>query len=191
MTLVGHVLTGTAIGLTVMPEYPRKSQKTIHLLVFAFLATMPDWPFKNWGHDKYYISHSIFTNLLFIGLAWIILFIIPRLWKKYSVSSETWIVSWQLIVGGSVAWLSHLLLDTFYNHGKGVAMFWPVSDARLALPIPWLALSIRPFFANVAGNARIFLLELVTFFPLVMLALILRKSGILPQRSKAGAQQRL
>jgi len=177
MTFVGHVLTGAAIGMVAMPDYPRKSQKTIHLLVFALLATVPDWPFKNWGHELYYFSHSIFINLLFIGLGWVILFITPRLWKKYSLDSETWQVSWQLMLGGSLAWLSHLLLDTFYNHGKGLMMFWPVSDARLALPVPWLAVASRPFLPVSAGNVRIFLLEFLTFLPLVILANLIHKTG--------------
>jgi hypothetical protein len=29
---------------------------------------------------------------------------------------------WLVLAGGGVAWLSHLLLDTFYNHGLGLAM---------------------------------------------------------------------
>jgi hypothetical protein len=34
-------------------------------------------------------------------------------------------------------------LDSLYNHGHGVAIFWPLSDVRLALPIPWFA--VAPF----------------------------------------------
>jgi hypothetical protein len=26
-----------------------------------------------------------------------------------------------------------------YIHGKGIAVFWPFSEARLALPLPWFA----------------------------------------------------
>jgi membrane-bound metal-dependent hydrolase YbcI (DUF457 family) len=37
------------------------------------------------------------------------------------------------------ALLSHYLLDSFYNHGRGIALFWPISDGRLALPIPWFS----------------------------------------------------
>ena len=170
------MLTGTAIGIVVMPDYPRTRQKTIFLLVFALLATVPDWPVRSWGHVKYYVSHSIFTNLLFIGLGWIILFILPRIWRKYSINSKFQGIRWQLMLGGSLAWLSHLLLDTFYNHRKGLLMFWPVSDARLAIPIPWLAVVSRPFLPVSAGNLRILLLDFLTFFPLVILAIIIRKT---------------
>ena len=186
MTFVGHVLTGTAIGVVAMPEYQSKRQKTIFLLVFALLATVPDWPFRTWGHLKYYVSHSIFTNLLLIGLGWIILYIIPIVWRKYSVNSKTWVISWQLMLGGSFAWLSHLLLDTFYNHKKGLAMFWPFSDARLALPIPWLAVVSRPFLPVTVGNLRILLLDFLTFFPLVLLAIIIRKI-IIQNKSRKSA----
>jgi VanZ family protein len=159
-----------------MPDDRRASQKTIHILVCALLATLPDWPIKNWGHDRYYFSHSIFNNLLLIGLGWTIFYVIPRIWRKYSSNSKISGVSWQLMIGGSLAWLSHLLLDTFYNHRKGLMMFWPLSDARLALPIPWLAVVRRPLLPVTAGNIRILLLDFVTFFPLVILAIVIRKA---------------
>jgi VanZ family protein len=178
MTLVGHMLTGTAIGVVAMPEYQGTRQKTAFLLAFALLATVPDWPFRSWGHIKYYVSHSIFTNLLLIGLGWIIFYFLPRIWRKPSIKSENWELSWQLMLGGSLAWLSHLLLDTFYNHKKGLAMFWPFSDARIALPVPWLAVVSRPFLPVSAVNLRILLLDFLTFFPLVLVAIIIRKALI-------------
>jgi hypothetical protein len=178
MTLVGHMLTGTAIGVVTMPNYPRTRQKTIFLLVFALLATVPDWPFRNWGHAKYYVSHSIFINLLLIGIVGTILYIAPRTWRKHSLIPATHSLSWQVMLGGSLAWMSHLLLDTFYNHKKGLAMFWPLSSARLALPIPWLAVASRPFLPVTTGNLRIILLDFLTFFPLVIFAIIIRKTFI-------------
>jgi hypothetical protein len=173
MTEVGHAITGTAIGLSVMPNYPRKHQIMFYLMIFALLATIPDWPIKDWGHDLYYVSHSIFSNLLLIALGWVIWLVITRL--RVNDRPGSWHVSWQIMLAGSAAWLSHLLLDTFYNHAKGLLMFWPVSEARLALPIPWLSLSIRPFFNNLAGNGRVFLLEAVTFLPLVFMTIAIRR----------------
>jgi hypothetical protein len=36
---------------------------------FIALSLVPDYRIPNWGHDRYYISHSIFTNaLLMLGL---------------------------------------------------------------------------------------------------------------------------
>jgi hypothetical protein len=178
MTLVGHMLTGTAIGIVSMPDYPRTRQKTIYLAIFALLATVPDWPFRNWGHVKYYISHSIFLNLLLISICWTILYIIPRMANKYSMIPKIWLLSWQVMLGGSIAWLSHLMLDTFYNHKKGLAMFWPLSSVRLALPVPWLAVVNRPLWPVTAGNLRIILLDFLTFFPLVIFAIIIRRAFI-------------
>jgi hypothetical protein len=178
MTLVGHMLTGTAIGVVAMPDYPRTRQKTIFLVVFALLATVPDWPFRNWGHAKYYVSHSLFINLLLISFIWTILFIVPRIWKKFSLIPPIRALSWQVLLCGSLAWMSHLLLDTFYNHKKGLAIFWPLSSTRVALPIPWLAVVSRPFLPVTTGNLRIILLDFLTFFPLVVFAIVIRTTFI-------------
>ena len=50
-----------------------------------------------------------------------------------------WLGGWRVFAAGAAVLLSHYVLDSFYNHGVGIAIFWPYSDARLALPIPWFS----------------------------------------------------
>ena len=69
MTQVGHTLTGLAIGVACLPGKRSARARLIHLVAFGFLANIPDLPLKNWGHDLYYFSHSLFVNLLLILIA--------------------------------------------------------------------------------------------------------------------------
>lgn len=153
MTQVGHVITGAAISVLSVPNRITPRQRTIYTIVFMLLATVPDWPFKNWGHDRYYLSHSLFVTLLFLMLLFIAFYFLRDLRQK---------------IGGALAWLSHLLLDSFYNHGEGVAIYWPVSSASLALPIPWFEVGTGP----LAHLMRVFLIELISYMPLLLLALL-------------------
>jgi len=162
MTEVGHALTGAAIGILCVPKKSNGKQRFLHITSFMLIATIPDWPFKNWGHDRYYFSHSFFVTLLFIWLLLITLFFSKKLRNKLG--------GWAVITGGSLAWLSHLLLDSFYNHGKGIAIYWPFSKARLALPIPWFDVGT----GSLAHLLHVFLVEFVSYFPLVLLALLIR-----------------
>jgi len=134
MTLMGHTLTGVTIGVLCKPERVSQQWTKIYFSIFVLLSLIPDLPFKNWGHDRYRISHSIFVNLLLL-----VIVVVPFLFLKDRIGG------WRVILGGSIAWLSHLLLDSFYNHGHGVAIFWPFSEARLALPIPWFSAILVPF----------------------------------------------
>ncbi len=166
MTLVGHMLTGAAIGVLCKPERVSKRWETIYFGVFLFLSLIPDLPFVNWGHHSYHISHSIFSNLVLITIMVVI-----------SSFLRDRIAGWRVIVGGSMAWLSHLLLDSFYNHGAGIAIFWPFSEARLVLPIPWFSTVPAPFRFTWYG-VREYLVEFACYSCLLLLAIGLRKSRI-------------
>jgi len=166
MTGVGHGIVGAACGITCMPASLSHRQKVLHLLAFIALANLPDLPVPPyWGHSLYYFSHSLFVNLAVIGVSVAIMyFLVGFVPGARDNPTYRWI-----ILAGGLAWLSHLLLDTFYNHGKGLLMFWPLSTARLALPVPWLAVLTRPRLPLKV--ARILLLELVTFAPVLFLAI--------------------
>ena len=70
-----------------------------------------------------------------------------------------------------LAWFSHLLLDSFYGHGLGVALLWPLSDARLALPIAWFE-TWRGMPPPLNGHTfRVAATEFLFYFPLVVLFL--------------------
>jgi hypothetical protein len=163
MTEVGHLLMGATIGVLSVPKSVDKTHKTVHIAAFMFLAILPDLPFKGWGHDRYYFSHSLFVSLLLISwLALTFLFL-----KSLRIK----LGNWPVVFSGALAWLSHLLLDSFYNHGKGIMIYWPFSEARLALPIPWFGLGI----GTPLEILRVLLIELVSYAPLLMLAVWIRQ----------------
>ena len=153
-----------------MPEGKTLRWKIVDFAVFGWLALAPDWRIKYWGHHRYDISHSIFTNTLAI----LILVVVLLCWKGMIVK----IGGWGVVVGGIVAWLSHLLLDTFYNHGQGIAMFWPFSKARVALPIPWFSV-VRNIPPPMTWEIwRIVLIELGCYGALLLGAILLKRSGL-------------
>jgi membrane-bound metal-dependent hydrolase YbcI (DUF457 family) len=162
MTEVGHVITGAAIGVLCLPKKRTSKQRLLHITAYMLIATIPDWPFKNWGHDRYYFSHSLFVTLLFIALIFVVFLFSKKLRER--------IGGWSVIICSALAWLSHLLLDSFYNHGKGIAIYWPFSKARLALPIPWFDVGTGPFDHLM----RVFLIEFISYSPLILLALLIR-----------------
>jgi membrane-bound metal-dependent hydrolase YbcI (DUF457 family) len=178
MTPIGHSLFGVSVGVVCMPELKTFRAKAALLTGFAVLANVPDFAFPGWGHNRYDISHSLLTNLALIAAAVVVL----RLWGK------AWeaIGSTPVVLGGAAAWLSHLLLDSFYNHGRGVGMFWPFSRARLALPLPWLGnVEGRPPPLN-AHTLRVCLVELV-FYGLILLAAVCGRR-LLARRALRSAQ---
>jgi membrane-bound metal-dependent hydrolase YbcI (DUF457 family) len=171
MTTTGHTLTGLAIGILFLPKRGTVKVNAIHLSAFAVFANIPDLPFCSWGHNRYDISHSIFLNLLLISIAAIFLMFLRKNRKGMWGTA--------VMAGAAIAWLSHLLLDSFYNHGKGVAIFWPFSQTRLSLPIPWLSVmnDIPP--SVTPQIIRVLLAEIATFSPLVVLAILERKTGLM------------
>ena len=170
MTTVGHTLTGLGIGMICMPEKQPRRSKTIHLAFFGLLANVPDLPFPYWGHARYYISHSLFVALaLMLALACTLAFL-PGLRARLG--------GWPVVIGGACAWLSHLLLDTLYNNGKGLRMFWPLSNFRMALPIPWFSAVQQKPPPFTPATMHIFLVELAFYGSMLLLVILLRKAGL-------------
>lgn len=163
MTTVGHLLMGASIGVLSLPKNTGKAHKVAHIATFMFLANIPDLPFKGWGHDRYYFSHSLFVSLLLIASLALTLLFLKSLRMKLG--------NWPVIFSGGLAWLSHLLLDSFYNHGKGIMIYWPFSEARLALPIPWFGLGI----GTLLEILRVLLIEFISYAPLLLLAIWVRR----------------
>jgi membrane-bound metal-dependent hydrolase YbcI (DUF457 family) len=133
----------------------RPRAKAAAVLASVLLANVPDFPLPYWGHHRYDISHSIFVNAAFILLISLLLLRWPRFRR---LDRAVWI-----LFAAAAAWLSHLLLDTFYNHGQGLGMFWPFSKARIALAIPWFESLQKslPYFDS--RSARIMLIELLCY----------------------------
>ena len=170
MTQVGHTLTGLAVGVTCLPGRESTRSRLLRLAVFALLANIPDLRLPNWGHNLYFFSHSLFVNLLLI-----LVFLSPFIFLKGMRAKAG---GWWALAGGSLAWLSHLFLDTFYNHGLGLAMFWPFSAARLALPIHWFSVVRDATFPFTPETTRIFLTEFAFYGSLLLAVIGLRKLGV-------------
>lgn len=133
---------------------------------FVVLANLPDAPLPGWGHDRYLVSHSLFVNgaiiaVLMLGLS------------VWHVARDR-IGGLQVMVGSAMAWLSHMLLDSFYNHGRGIAIFWPFGLGRLALPIPWFS-TLGGFPPSLdAHTVYVCVVELLCYGPLLVLAMYWR-----------------
>jgi membrane-bound metal-dependent hydrolase YbcI (DUF457 family) len=168
MTYIGHTLTGLAVAAAVLPRGMSRRRMVIGFAVFAMLADIPDFPLPWWGHSKYHISHSIFVNsgliaIVLLGLA------AARMWKGLRISKR-------VVAGGVAAWLSHFLLDSMYNHGLGIRIYWPFSTGSLVLPVPWFStLESSPPPLN-AHTFRVFAIEIVCYSLLLGAVLVARRA---------------
>jgi len=164
VTTVGHSLTGLSIAVLTLPQ---GRSLMWYLLVghfFVFFANVPDFPLSGWGHASYQVSHSVFvTAMLAAGLA-LLLLSIPQFRNG---------VGGRIVFYWCIAWFSHLVLDSMYNHGDGIGILWPFSDAHLVLPVPWFeTLTWPPFTAH---NRNVFLIELGVYGTVFSLCLLLRR----------------
>ena len=159
-----------------LPHGASTKQTVTQVVAFMLLSNIPDLPLNNWSHEKYYVSHSIFVNLLLIVTAIFIL--------VYLRDVRTRIGGWPVMLSGTVAELSHLLVDSFYNHGNGIAIFWPFSDTRLALPIPWFS-SVTSLPPPITSEMmQIFLIEFVCYLPFLLLAVLIRKTEVIGRAAR-------
>lgn len=167
MTPVGHTITGLTIGIATMQKTWLPKKRMWHCLIFILLANIPDIPLPYWGHDQYRISHSVFVNFLWLGLVgYTLRKQIRRFFFPVSV--------WTSLLFFWVAWFSHFLLDSFYNHGLGVMIWWPYSDGSLCLPIAWLSVQNETWFPVSKKTLMIWGIEGISFLPFVMLAVCVR-----------------
>jgi hypothetical protein len=166
MTFVGHCMTGVAIGLVIIPTRTPRSRMFFGLAGCAVAANMPDLPIRHWGHDDYLFSHSLFVNSAIILLFVLAIALISKVFERK--------ISWRLLFAWANAWLSHLLLDTLYNHGLGLSMFWPYSNAALALPIPWFHTIEVEAGLTAWHNLREYLFEFLSFSLIVVVAILIR-----------------
>ena len=177
MTAIGHGLTGVSLALLCMPSRWRWPGKVALLAVFALLAWAPDVPTKLWGYGVYRIFHSIFVSTVILALPTAMFLIWPGLRKKIGGSV--------VLAFGWAAWLSHHLLDSFYNHKLGVAIYWPFSDARLNLALPWFRTLGGPSRIS-ERTVRVALIELMFYGTLVLLC-TLGRWLVLSRRERAQA----
>ena len=163
VTTVGHTLTGLSLAALTLP---RGKSLLWYLLIghfFILFANLPDLPLPGWGHRHYQVSHSLFVTALLASLLALLL-LLPRFHRAVGVS---------VVVAWSLTWLSHMLLDSLYAHGAGIGIFWPLSNAHLALPLPWFETLRWPPITE--HNRNVFLTELAVFGTLFALCFWLRR----------------
>lgn len=155
MTFVGHSLVGVSLAAAGFPNMKNR-RFILTVALFVAFANFPDLAFRI---IPYYESHSLITVLVIIAAAvsWMAL-----------VRRRKFLEERRLILLGSLAVISHLLLDTFYNHGQGLMLFWPLSESRQAFPIPWLSVLWPPYWPVTERHMTVWLLEFATFAPLLL-----------------------
>jgi membrane-bound metal-dependent hydrolase YbcI (DUF457 family) len=137
----------------------------------ALLANIPDLPLPHWGHRSYRVSHSLFVNSLFL------IAVLPAaFWPR----ARTAVGGWRVLAGGAAAWLSHLLLDSFYNHARGVAIFWPFGPGRLRLPMPWFS-TLDTSRLLAPHNLRVAAIETAFYGGLLLACVLLRRWWMRPR----------
>lgn len=162
MTTIGHTMTGLSLAVLTVPRGVSLRQAALIGGAYAFFANLPDFPFPGWGHDAYHVSHSIFLALAAALLfGWLIQFLDPAVQ-----------IARRLLFGCTAAWLSHMLLDSTYSHGNGLAVFWPFSDAHLVLPLGWFDTLSLPAISE--ANRRVFLVEIAVFGSILTAAAVAR-----------------
>jgi membrane-bound metal-dependent hydrolase YbcI (DUF457 family) len=165
MTSVGHCLTGLSLAALAVPRSWERREKVRAFVALTLVAGVPDLPLPFWGHFSYRVSHSLFVNLALVAVV-LCLLLGFRSWR--GDAGRRWVVA-----AGAAAWLSHLLLDSLYSHGRGIRIFWPISDAALNLPVPWLHVLQPDSLFNVA-TLRIFATEAVLYGAILGACLIWR-----------------
>ena len=166
MTIIGHSLIGATLAVLFSPAVLYARRKVIIIGAFIFVAYILVLPLPGWGHWQYHISHSVFVNLLLIVPT-----VLVMLYLKYAKN----VGSYAIIFAVTVAWLSHFVLDSLYNHGQGIGIYWPFSDNKLALPISWFStLQATPAVFSV-HNLKVIFIELLAYVPIFLVAFFARK----------------
>ncbi len=78
---------------------------------------------------------------------------------------------WRVSLAIALVLVSHDLLDTLTDGGRGIALYWPFSDRRVFAPwrpIPVAPIGLRAFSP---GGVRLMLHEALLFLPLFVVAL--------------------
>ena len=158
MTGAGHCLTGMSIGVLSLPPRWSTGARLLGMLVFGALAYVPDIKL----FSRYDVRHSLLVNASMM--------IVPVLALTLWRCLRERVGGWRTICGGCSAWLSHLLLDSFYNHGLGVKVGWPFGPLRLNFAIPFFA-SSRPEEGLSLHNLRVVSVELAFYGVLLVLCL--------------------
>jgi inner membrane protein len=165
MAGVGHVAVGMAAARWRERRGLTAAALTPAMVGWGMLSLLPDSdvigftlgvPYDStWGHRG--VTHS-FTFALVVGATVALL----AAWRRRA--------AWRTGLLATLVVLSHGLLDTLTDGGRGVALLWPFSDARFAAP--WHPLPVSPIGFGLLSSygVRVALHELVLFAPVFLYA---------------------
>jgi len=163
---VAHALVGASLNTSLSKSHQALSLKAIFLSIL--LAVCPDFDYAlnflrvgagGWHHG---FTHSLLFAFAIGFASWLIL---------RDRRPETLFLLCAIVA-------SHTLLDYLLTESRGVALFWPITDHRYKLnwfnPInySWRTTSVLAASWDIA---RLCLLELLLFGPLLLIGLWLRK----------------
>ena len=162
MTTVGHSLLGLSIAAAAVPQSVPRRKFVLLSGAFVLFANLPDLPVPGWGHFAYSVSHSFVVTVVLAS----VLFGVVRARRPNLITFPA--LPWLL----TIAWLSHMVLDSTYSHGNGLAVLWPISSAHLALPLPWFDTLSLPVASD--HNRHVIHTELAIYGTIVVLAFLVR-----------------
>jgi len=164
-TLFGHIAVPLAVGVGLGKKVIPK-----RLLIAGMIGSiLPDLdviafkfgiPYASiWGHRG--VSHSIMFAL-------VIAFLSIFAFRAFDASRQK--TFWFLF---SVT-LSHTLLDALTNGGLGVALLWPLSEARFFSP--WQVIQVSPIgshFFSLNGLMAMYSEMIWVWFPCIIVGVVL------------------
>ena len=178
MATVGHLAVGLLAG-RLHRGCPKQPHSKGPLLAFALLAVLPDadvvmvamgtMDAGAAGHRG--ASHSL---ALAIAVGLLCALVTRRL---------GWPV-WRTAVLATIAVGSHALLDFLGHGGKGLQLFWPLSDERFHSPLRIFPDAPRGLALVTSAGLFTVVVELVVFLPVIIYALwphLRRRAGSQPQ----------
>jgi membrane-bound metal-dependent hydrolase YbcI (DUF457 family) len=163
---IAHGLLGASVVAALRPSSEPHRGKI--LLVGALLAISPDFDYVlNWLRIPYGGWHHGFTHsipfALVMGLVMIAVF---RDWKLRSYLVFT------------LTYVSHTLLDFMFTESRGVALWWPFTNHRYKLRLPYpidYGWSHASLLATVFDVVKLCIAELLIFVPILFVVMWIRR----------------
>lgn len=157
MASIGHLVASAAATRLYGPSDQRPVRTFLFLTALSFLPDLDVVAFAfgiPYAHD---FGHRGATHSFAFALI---------------VGCITWAFSGRrrLALAAGLVTASHAVLDALTDGGLGVALFWPLSSARIFLP--WRPLPVAPIGAHFlsARGLTVALTEVVMLAPLILYA---------------------
>ena len=169
---LGHIAIGVAAGRFCVRDEADRGRLAVAMTGFAALSMLPDAdviafslgiPYgAPFGHRG--ALHSVAAGLALGLLAGLLGRVLGQSWLRVAVVA-------------SLVAVSHGLLDTLTDGGRGIAVLWPLSEERYFAP--WQPIPVSPLGWAVLSEwgLRIMRVELLCSLPLLLYAFWPRRRG--------------